>query len=48
MILVIPNTFIQTTVLQNEKDEKIIIKIRGSLVDMLLEISLETYIEYFV
>ena len=38
MILDIPNAFVQTTIPQGEKDEKIIMKIRGVFVDLLLEI----------
>ena len=48
MTLDIPNAFVQTEVPQKKGDEKIIMKIRGSLVDMLLEISPGTYEDYVV
>ena len=48
MTLDVPNAFVQTTVPQEEDDEKIIMKIRGALVDMLLEISPETYSDYVI
>ena len=48
MILDIPNAFVQTTIPQGEKDERIIMKIRGVLVDMLVEMSPEIYEEYVV
>jgi hypothetical protein len=40
----IPNAFVQTKIDQDE--EKIIMKIRGPLVDMLLEIDEQTYKDY--
>ena len=46
MTLDVPNAFVQTIVPYKEGDEKIIMKIRGHLVDMLLEISPETYKDY--
>ena len=48
MILDIPNAFVQTNIPHGENDEKIIMKIRGVLVDMLVEMSPETYEEYVV
>ena len=48
MTLDIPNAFVQTDVPQKEGDEKIIMKIWGQLVEMLLEISLVTYKDYVV
>ena len=43
MTLDIPNASVQTSVPQGEEDEKIIMKIRGVLVDILMEISPEIY-----
>ena len=48
MTLDIPNAFVQTSIPQGDQDEKIIMKIRGILVDILVEISPETYKEYVV
>ena len=48
MTLDIPNAFVQTDVPQKKGDEKIIMKIRGKLLEMLLEISPETYKDYVV
>jgi len=48
MTLDIPNAFVQTDVRQKEGDEKIIMKIRGQLVEILLEISPVTYKDYVV
>ena len=48
MTLDIPNAFVQTSIPQGEEDEKIIMKIRGILVDILVEMSPETYKEYVV
>ena len=48
MTLDIPNAFVQTSIPQGEGDEKIIMKIRGVLVDILLEMSPETYKDYVV
>ena len=42
----IPNAFVQTTIDQSEAKEKTIMKIRGTLVDILVEISPETYSNY--
>ena len=44
----IPNTFVQTRIDDKEVGERIIMKIRGPLVDMLLELSPETYEGYVV
>ena len=38
MTLDIPNAFVQTAVPQGKTDEEIIMKIRGTLVDMLIDI----------
>ena len=46
MTLDIPNVFIQTSISQDKNDARIIIEIRGSLVDILLDISPEMYSEY--
>ena len=46
MTLYIPNAFVQNIAPQEEYDDKIIMKIRGVLVDMILEIIPETYLEY--
>ena len=48
MTLDVPNAFVQTTVPQEENDEKIIMKIRGALVNLLVEISPETYKDYLI
>ena len=48
MILDIPNTFVQTTIPQGENDERTIMKIRGVLVEMLVEMSPEIYEDYVV
>ena len=48
MIIGIPNAFLQTTIPQGERDEKIIMKIRGALVDMLVKMSPEIYKDYIV
>ena len=39
----IPNTFVQTDIPREMKREKIIIKIQGSLVDMLMDILSNEY-----
>jgi hypothetical protein len=44
----IPNAFVQTDIDKKEIGERIIMKIRGPLVDMLLELSYETYAPYVV
>ena len=44
----IPNAFVQTRIDEKEVGERIIMKIRGPLVDMLLELSPETYQGYVV
>ena len=48
MTLDIPNAFVQTTVPQEESDEDILMKIRGALADMILEISPEVYTDLVV
>ena len=48
MILDIPNAFVQTTIPQGKIDERTIMKIRGVLVDMLIEMSPEIYKDYVV
>ena len=44
----IPNAFVQTDIEEKEKGERIVMKIRGQLVDMLVELSPETYADYVV
>ena len=44
----IPNAFVQTSIPQGKSDEKIIMKIRGALVDMLVEMSPETYKDHVI
>jgi hypothetical protein len=44
----IPNAFVQTRIEDKQVGERIIMKIRGPLVDMLLELSPETYEGYVV
>ena len=44
----IPNAFVQTSIPQGKSDEKIIMKIRWALVDMLVEMSPETYKEHVI
>ena len=44
----IPNAFVQTSIPQGKNDDEIIMKIRGVLVDMLIEMSPETYKNYVV
>ena len=48
IILDIPNAFVQTTIPHGEKDERIVMKIQGVLVDMLVGMSPETHKEYVV
>ena len=48
MTLDVPNAFVQTKIDQKEGEEKIIMKIRGALVDMLIEICPEQYEEHVV
>ncbi|KAL7562162.1 hypothetical protein ACA910_020358 [Epithemia clementina (nom. ined.)] len=48
MIADIPNAFIQTPMPKANKGERVIMKIRGSLVDMLVEMSPEIYQEHVV
>ena len=48
MTLDIPNVFVQTEVPQEKGDEKIIMKIRGQLVDMLVAMAPEIYADYVV
>ena len=43
MIMDIPNAFIQAGIPKRKKGDRIIMKIRGRLVDWLIEISPETY-----
>ena len=43
MIMDIPNAFIQASIPKREKGDRIVMKIRGRLVDWLVEISPETY-----
>jgi hypothetical protein len=47
MILDIPNAFVQTNI-NHEGKERIIMKIRGALVDMLCDLDLELYSPYVV
>ena len=42
----IPNAFVQTDIDKKEIGERIIMKIRGPLVDMVLELSPETYASF--
>jgi len=42
----IPNAFVQTEVDNKKFGERIIVKIRGPLVDMLVEIAPEVYANY--
>ena len=44
----IPNAFVQTAVPQGKIDEKIIMKLRGALVDMLIDIRPGKYEEFIV
>jgi hypothetical protein len=44
----IPNAFVQTDIPYNENDEKIVMKMRGPLVDMLVDLDLDTYKDYVV
>ena len=48
MTLDIPNAFVQTAVPQGKTDEEIIMKIRGPLVDMLIDIYPGKYEEFIV
>ena len=48
MVTDVPNAFIQTTLSFEEGRERIIMKITGSLVDVLLEISPATYAQHVV
>jgi len=48
IILDIPNAFVQTTIPQGKTDERIMMEIRGVLVDMLVGMSPETYKDYVV
>ena len=48
MTLDVPNAFVQTKIDQKEGEEKIIMKIRGALVDKLIEICPEQYEEHVV
>jgi hypothetical protein len=44
----IPNAFVQTDIQAKEKGQRVIMKIRGPLVDLLLEISSEVYSNYVI
>ena len=44
----VPNAFVQMSILQGKNDKKVIMKIRGALVDILVEMSPETYKEYVI
>jgi hypothetical protein len=44
----IPNAFVQTDIPYNENDEKIVMKMRGPLVDMLVYLDPNTYKDYMV
>ena len=44
----IPNAFVQTDINKKERGERIIMKIRGPLVDMLIKVSPETFADYVV
>jgi hypothetical protein len=44
----IPNAFVQTDINEREKGEQIVMKICGQLVDMLVNLSPETYADYVV
>ena len=48
MTLDVPNAFIQTGILVKRKGERIIMKIRGKLVDWLLKLDPGTYSSYVV
>ena len=48
MILYILNAFVQTAVSQGKTDEKFIMKLRGALVDMLIDICPGIYEEFIV
>ena len=48
MTLDIPNDFVQTEVPQGKTEEKIIMKLRGALVDMLIDICPGKYEELVV
>ena len=48
MTLDVPNAFVQTNIPQGKDDEKVIMKIRGQLVDLLVELSPETYADFIV
>jgi hypothetical protein len=44
----IPNAFVQTDIPYNENDEKIVMKMRGPLVDMLMDLNPDTYKDYVI
>ena len=48
MTIDIPNAFVQTNVEYQDADERIIVKIRGPLVDMLIKLDPVTYRDYVV
>jgi hypothetical protein len=44
----IPNAFVQTDIPYNKNDEKIVMKMRGPLVDMLVDLDPDTYKDYVI
>ena len=48
MSMDVPNTYIQADLPQDDKSEKVIMKVRGRLVDWLCEIAPESYQSYVV
>ena len=44
----IPNTFVQTNIGERERGQRIIMKIRGPLVDILVEMAPEVYADYVI
>jgi hypothetical protein len=47
MVIDIPNAFVQTDMNHSTNNKRIIMKIRGSLVNMLIQINPEKYLFYF-
>ena len=47
-IMTVPNAFVQTHNPYNKNDEKIVMKIHGPLVDMLMDLDPNTYKDYIV
>jgi hypothetical protein len=43
MVADVPNAFVQTAIESKEKGERVIMKIRGALVDMLIELDSQKY-----